>query len=85
VLGWLGSLLLAFCSIPQAYKSFNDKHSRGISWGFILMWTTGEICTLIYILQDQFAWPLLFNYGINCVFCLVILWYKLEVKLIKGE
>jgi len=80
VIGWIGSALLAGCALPQAWKSFKDKHSKGISRSFIWTWTVGELFMFYYIVNDAFSWPLLFNYGINSVFCLIILWYK-----IKGE
>lgn len=77
MIGWIGSALLAFCGIPQAYKSYKEGHSNGISWIFISMWTLGEILTLVYILTEAFSWPLVLNYSVNCVACLIILYYKL--------
>jgi len=67
MLGWIGSLLLAVCGLPQAVKSYREKNSDGISWGFITLWTLGEIFTLIYILNDAFAWPLVCNYEIRLI------------------
>jgi len=76
MLGWAGSLLLAFCAIPQAFKSVIEGHSNGISSLFIWMWTLGELFILIYI-WDTGDRPLIFNYSSNLIFCLIILYYKL--------
>ena len=34
-IGWIGSICFALCAIPQAWKSFKDGHSRGITWGLM--------------------------------------------------
>lgn len=77
-IGWIGSILLAFCAIPQAWHSFENKHSNGITWGFLNMWMFGEILTLIYILPSM-TWPLIFNYSANIFFLSVIMYYKVKV------
>jgi uncharacterized protein with PQ loop repeat len=59
-IGWLGSVLLAFCGLPQAIESYKTKSSEGLTWGFISMWFIGEICTFVYILPTLNL-PLLFN------------------------
>ena len=38
LLGWIGSLCLAICALPQAWQSFKEKNSNGISWGFLMLW-----------------------------------------------
>lgn len=74
-IGWVGGILLAFCGIPQAMKSFRDKHSNGLAWGFILMWFFGEVLLMIYILPLG-KWPLYLNYGANLILVSIILWFK---------
>lgn len=76
-LGWIGCVLLALCGIPQAIKSIKDKHSRGISWSFILMWTLGEVLVLGYTIALG-NWPLIVNYVANVLSCGVILFYKIK-------
>lgn len=74
-IGWTGSILFALCGLPQAIKSVREKNSRGLSWGFLGMWFTGEILTLIYILP-KLDLPLIFNYCFN-LFCLLpIMYYR---------
>jgi len=78
-IGWLGSILLAFCGLPQAIESIKTKSSEGLTWGFIGMWFLGEICTFIYILPKMDL-PLLFNYTANIIFLAIIIYFKLMPK-----
>lgn len=78
-IGWLGSILLAFCGLPQAIESYKTKSSEGLTWGFISMWFIGEILTIIYILP-QMVLPLIFNYTANIIFLSVIIYFKLFPK-----
>jgi uncharacterized protein with PQ loop repeat len=79
ILGWLGSVCLAICGVPQAIQSFKDKHSHGISWGFLLLWTFGEIFALAYV-YDKLDLPLLVNYGSNILIVSIMLYYKVYPK-----
>jgi uncharacterized protein with PQ loop repeat len=74
--GYIGSILLAFCGLPQAIQSYREKHSDGINFWFLLMWTFGEIFTIIYVIPLM-SIPLFINYGANLVFLMVIWRYKL--------
>ena len=78
-IGWLGSILLAFCGLPQAIESIKTKSSEGLTWGFIGMWFIGEICTFIYILPKMDL-PLLLNYTANIIFLAIIIFYKMLPK-----
>lgn len=78
-IGWLGSILLAFCGLPQAIESIKTKSSEGLTWGFIGMWFLGEIMTFIYILPKMDL-PLLFNYTANIIFLAIIIYFKLMPK-----
>jgi uncharacterized protein with PQ loop repeat len=77
ICGWLGSICLAICGIPQAWQSYKDKHSDGISWGFLLLWAFGEIFALAYV-YDKLDLPLLLNYATNIFILAVILYYKVK-------
>ena len=79
LIGWFGSILLAFCGLPQAIESYKTKSSEGLTWGFIGMWFIGEIFTIIYILP-QMVLPLLFNYTANIIFLSIIIYYKINPK-----
>jgi uncharacterized protein with PQ loop repeat len=78
-IGWIGSILLAFCGLPQAIESYKTKNSDGLTWGFLGMWGMGEIFTIIYILP-KWHWPLIFNYTANIIFISIILYYKIKPK-----
>ena len=77
ILGWIAGFTFAFCGAPQAYKSFKEGHSRGVSLGLIYMWLSGEILMQLYVLLKH-GWdmPLLVNYWINTVFVIIIAKYK---------
>lgn len=79
LLGWTGGILFALCSVPQVILTYRQGNAHGLSWGFLLMWTFGELFTTIYVWPKQ-DWPLLFNYFFNLLCLFVILWYKLFPK-----
>lgn len=75
LIGWIGSIALAVCGVPQAYLSYKQGHSNGLSVALLVLWFGGEIFTLIYVLPQQ-DWPLLFNYSCNIISLIIICWYK---------
>lgn len=75
VIGWIGSVAFTFCAVPQAYKSFVDGHSKGLSTYYLLLWLMGEIFTIIYVIP-QGKLLLIVNYIGNLLVLLVILKYK---------
>lgn len=77
--GWLGSILLAFCALPQAYYSWKLKRADHFSATFLAMWLGGEILLLIYVVPNK-DYPLILNYFLNIVFINVIVYYKLSGK-----
>jgi uncharacterized protein with PQ loop repeat len=80
IVGWVGSVLFAFCGLPQAIHSWKQKNSDGITYSFLLMWTAGEIMTLVYVFQKSDVAPLLLNYAANIIFLSVIIWFKVFPK-----
>jgi hypothetical protein len=78
-IGWIGSIMLAICGLPQAIESFKTKSSEGLTWGFLFLWFTGEILTFIYVLP-KLDLPLLLNYSANIIFLLIIIYYKIFPK-----
>ena len=77
ILGWIGSILLAVCGAPQAWQSYKEKNSDGISWAFLLLWGFGEIFCLGYV-YDKLDLPLLMNYAINILIVGVMVYYKIN-------
>jgi uncharacterized protein with PQ loop repeat len=79
LIGYIGSIMLAVCGLPQALESFKTKSSEGLTWGFIGLWFFGEIFTFIYILPKMDL-PLLINYSANIIFLAVIIYYKIKPR-----
>lgn len=77
LMGWLGSILLASCGIPQAWTSYKDKHSHGISWAFLLLWAFGEVFAMIYV-YDKLDIPMMMNYGTNILILAIMIYYKIR-------
>jgi len=75
VIGWLSTLFLSVCGIPQAIKSYREGHANGLSNGFLFCWTTGEILLIAhtYMVLD---WPVFFNACANLLIMCVMLRYK---------
>ena len=78
-IGWLGSLCFALCAIPQAYKSYEEGNSNGVSWGLLILWLLGEILTLIYVIPKKDL-PLIVNYLSNLFFLVIIIKYKIKPR-----
>ena len=78
-IGWIGSILLAFCGLPQAIESYKTKNSDGLTWGLLIMWGLGELFTIVYIIP-KWHWPLIFNYTANIIFISIIAYYKINPR-----
>ena len=79
IIGYIGSIMLAICGLPQAIESYKTKSSEGLTWGFILLWFFGELFTFAYIIPKMDL-PLLINYSANLIFLIIILYYKIFSK-----
>ena len=80
IIGWIGAILFSVCGLPQAIKTWRDGHADGLDTSFLLLWTGGEIFTLIAVLSQAPKIYLIFNYFSNLLF-LIIMWrYKLYPK-----
>ena len=75
-IGYFGSICLAICGLPQCILSIKQGHSEGISVGFLLLWSLGEVFTLLYVIPKSDL-PLLLNYSANIIFLTIIWKYKL--------
>jgi uncharacterized protein with PQ loop repeat len=79
IIGYIGSIMLAICGLPQAIESYKTKSSEGLTWGFLALWFFGEILTFVYVLPKMDL-PLLINYSANLLFLSVIIYYKIKPK-----
>ncbi|RME80319.1 MAG: PQ-loop repeat-containing protein [Planctomycetota bacterium] len=82
--GWLGSLLLATCGLPQMIWTMKTKRFEGLSIIFLLWWFFGEIFSIIYVLY-YLNWPLIMNFGLNLLICGVIIAYYIKYQILKKE
>lgn len=77
ILGLIGAIGFAICAIPQAWESYRLGHASGVSLPFLILWSLGEICMLLYVLLTTLDPYLLANYIANGLCLLVILRYRL--------
>lgn len=77
-LGWIGSFALAICALPQAIQCIKTKSAEGVSPYFLILWWTGEIITLVYIICTTMQWPLIVNYIFNIACITVIMFFKMK-------
>jgi len=78
-IGYIGSIMLAVCGLPQAIESYKTKSSEGLTWGFIVLWLFGELFTFAYILPKMDL-PLLINYSANIILLTIIVYFKIFPK-----
>ena len=80
-LGWISGALFAFCALPQAIKTFKDSNAEGLSLLFLLMWTSGELLMMTYIVfKYGFDAPLLTSGTCDLFFLSIIWFYKLRPR-----
>lgn len=81
-IGWIGSLMLAFCGLPELCKSLKSGRCA-LSPAFLFMWGVGEILVLIPIISKDLGLFLVFNYGVNLAIIGGLVWVKLRSNLQK--
>jgi uncharacterized protein with PQ loop repeat len=79
LVGWVGSILLGICGLPQALKCTKEGHACGLSWGFLFCWFFGELFTIFYVIPTK-NYPLIFNYSFNIVLLIIMLKYKIKPR-----
>lgn len=83
LIGWIGGVSLALCTIPQAIETSRIKSAKDFSLTFLFLWTLGLICCTIYVWPLQ-KWPLLGGYIVNLL-CLVVIWrYRLFPEIYRN-
>jgi len=77
-IGWIGTQLLAWCGLPAVIDVVQSGTAVGYSIVFLLMWLSGEILSLIYVLNmKEIPVPILVNYFINIFLISIIVYYKI--------
>lgn len=77
MIGWIGSILLGACGIPELYRTIKDNRCH-VGWGMLLMWLIGEILVFIHVFKEIQDVALLFNYGLNIAILIVMVYYKIR-------
>lgn len=70
----IGSILLALCGMPEAYRCYQTKTCT-LGWPMLLMWLVGEVLLIIFAIQTG-QYVLLLNYIANLAFLSVMMYYK---------
>ena len=79
IIGWVGAILFATCSIPQVKKVYTTKSTGDLSMLFLQMWLWGEILSFIYVLGNETPqWPLITNYLFNILLVVYLVVAKLR-------
>jgi len=76
IIGWISSTAFGVCAAPQAYHSYKEGNTNGLTWSFLLLWYLGEVTGLIYVFPLGKV-PLIANYILNIGLTSVILKYKI--------
>jgi uncharacterized protein with PQ loop repeat len=75
LIGWVGSLLLGLCALPQTVHVIRTRTAGTLTWNFLGMWSSGEILCLIYMLPTG-KWPIIANYLLNLTLLGIMLGFK---------
>lgn len=76
ILGIAGATAFAISAVPQAYLSWRQGHSKGLSNGLLFLWFFGEGSMIIRGLDVGYELLLMANYVFNFLCLSVILRYK---------
>lgn len=77
-IGWLASILLMFCSVPQAVQSIENGHSIGVNKGMLVMWFLGTLGMLYLLFPEKKEVKQVYcSYAVNCIAAGIILFFKL--------
>ena len=86
IIGLIGSALLCLCGLPEAWSSFKNKNSDGLTSAFVVLWGIGEIFMLTYVLiEHPNDIPLLINYIISAFTISIISYFKFFPRRNNGQ
>lgn len=82
-IGFLSSVLLVLCGIPDLYRGIFQKRVL-CPWDLLIIWFLGELFGLAYVLYigDK---PLLLNYGLNTAITGTLLYMKRKYAKTNSE
>lgn len=73
IIGWIATVSLGVCGIPQVVKTFRTKKADDISLLFVGFWLVGEIAGVTYTILAKKGWPLITNYSFNLTLLLLLI------------
>ena len=73
--GFISTICLAFCGIPQAFKCAKTGRAEDLSSLFLWLWFVGECFLIPYAIYLNWAIPVLINASINLIIVIIILKY----------
>lgn len=76
IIGFIGTLCLGLCGLPQLIHTLKTRKADDISWYFLLLWLVGEILLTIYQYHLNGLTLIHLNYTMNIVIILVIMRFK---------
>jgi len=84
VLGWLGCICFVLCGVPQAWKSYRDGHSVGLTHSFLALWLGGEVLYMSGMML-KFGWVhwIMWNGLISMVVISVISYYRIWPRVFR--
>jgi uncharacterized protein with PQ loop repeat len=86
MLGWIGSIAFAVCGAPLVYSCIRQKSAKSVNPVFLILWTVGEVCYIIQVCTDYgFVIWMMFNYLLNSVFIVIILYYKVRYSELSNK
>lgn len=80
MIGWVGSILLALCGLPELIRTVKDGRCH-VGWGMLLTWFFGEVFVLIHVISSLNDLALVTNYTLNIAILSVMIYYKFRGSL----
>jgi uncharacterized protein with PQ loop repeat len=77
MLGWIGSLLLGICALPETIRTIKDNRCH-VGWGMLLLWYSGELFVFFHVFFNIHDLALLTNYLLNIILITIMLIYKIK-------
>jgi uncharacterized protein with PQ loop repeat len=71
---WIGAFILFFRALPQAFKSWKDGHSDGLSPSMLWLWLIGSCFILPHLLYQQ-DWATSIIYFSNVFAVFIMIWF----------
>lgn len=75
ILGVIGSICFSVSAVPEVWSAFKT-HYVGVTHGTLMLWSIGELCSLIYVIFKDRDKIQIMNYFFNLMCIAVLIYYK---------